>query len=137
MELQVACLTVRHLNHYTKLFSVLVWGHKWTIFMLGWFCPIHLIHWIRRKSVHFGKTSMWGAAFKDHYQHICTSLQKKLQWFSLYFFCVFDLWFIRIKRMWLLFVYLPATVPTTVPPGMCWVFSEILTFLPGRAKLGV
>ena len=47
---------VRHLNYYTKWPSVLVWGYKWTIFMLGWFWPIHLIHWIRQKSVHFGKT---------------------------------------------------------------------------------
>ena len=59
MEPQVTCLSVRHLNHYTIMSSVLVWGYKWTIFMLGWLCPIHLIHWIRRKSVHFGKTRMW------------------------------------------------------------------------------
>ena len=32
--------------------SVLVWGYNWTIFILGWFCQIHLIQW---KSVHFEK----------------------------------------------------------------------------------
>ena len=76
MEPQVACLSVRHLNHYTKLFSVLVWGYKWIIFMIGWFCPIHLIQWIQRKSVHFGKTRLhvqwWGDSKK--YKRTCLSI---------------------------------------------------------------
>ena len=55
---QIACLTVRHLNHYTKLFSVPVWGYNWILFMLRWFCPIRLIHLIGRKSLHFEKTSV-------------------------------------------------------------------------------
>ena len=53
---QIACLTVRHLNHYTKLISVLVWGSYLILFMLGWVCPIRLIHWIQRKYLHFEKT---------------------------------------------------------------------------------
>ena len=56
---QIACLTVRYLNHYTKLFSVLVWGYNWILFMLGWFCPIRLIHLIGRKSLHFEKKLEW------------------------------------------------------------------------------
>ena len=55
---QIPYLDLRHLNHYTKLFSVLVWGHNWMLFMHGWFCPIGLIHLIGRKSLHFGKTSL-------------------------------------------------------------------------------
>ena len=46
--IQIACLTVRHLNHYTRMFSVLVSGWNWMLFMHGWFCPIHLIHQIGR-----------------------------------------------------------------------------------------
>ena len=42
------------LNHYTRMFSVLVLDCIWILFMLGWFCPIHLI---RRKSLHFEKKS--------------------------------------------------------------------------------
>ena len=34
---QTACLTVRHFNHYTRMFSVLVWGCNWILFMHGWF----------------------------------------------------------------------------------------------------
>ena len=47
---QITCLTVRHLKHYTRMFSVLVWGCNWILFMLGWFCPIRLIHLIWRTS---------------------------------------------------------------------------------------
>ena len=54
----VTCLTVRHLNHYTRMFSVLVWGWNWILFMLGWFRPILLIHLIGRKLLHFEKNSM-------------------------------------------------------------------------------
>ena len=50
---QIACLAVGHLNHYTKLFSVLVWHCNSILFMHEWFCPIHLIGW---KSLHFEKT---------------------------------------------------------------------------------
>ena len=55
---QIACIAVRHLNHYTKLFSVLVWGCNWIPFMHGWFCPIRLIHLIGCKSLHFEKTRL-------------------------------------------------------------------------------
>ena len=51
----ITCLAVRHLNHYTKLFSVLVWDCNSIILMGWWFCPICLIHLIWRKSLHFGK----------------------------------------------------------------------------------
>ena len=51
----VTCLSVRHLNHYTRMSPVLLWGYNWAVFTLGWFCPIHRI---QRKSVHFGKTRM-------------------------------------------------------------------------------
>ena len=51
-------LDSRLLNHYTKLFSVLVWGYNWILFMHGWFCPIRLIHLIPRKSLHFEKTRL-------------------------------------------------------------------------------
>ena len=27
----VACLVVRHFNHYTRMFSVLVWGYNWIL----------------------------------------------------------------------------------------------------------
>ena len=55
---QIDCLAVRHLNHYTKLLSVLVWDCNSIIFMYEWFCPIRLIHLIGRKSLHFEKTRM-------------------------------------------------------------------------------
>ena len=29
---QITCLTVRCLNHYTRMFSVLVWGYNWILF---------------------------------------------------------------------------------------------------------
>ena len=54
----IACLTVRHLNHYTTMFSVLVWGCNWILFMHGWFCPIRLIHLIGQKSLHFEKNRL-------------------------------------------------------------------------------
>ena len=52
---QITCLTVRHPNHYTRVFSVFVWGYNWILFMHGWFCPICLIYLIGRKSLHFEK----------------------------------------------------------------------------------
>ena len=52
---KIACLAARHLNHYTKLFSVLVWDCNWIICMHGWFHPIRLIHLIWWKSLHFEK----------------------------------------------------------------------------------
>ena len=52
---QITCLSVRHLNHYTRMFSVLVWGCNWNLFMHGWFCPIRLIYLIGPKSFHFEK----------------------------------------------------------------------------------
>ena len=56
---QVTCLAVSHYNHYTRMFSVLVWSCNWILFMHGWWCPIHLIHLIGRKSLHFEKTRQW------------------------------------------------------------------------------
>ena len=35
---QVTCLAVSHSNHYTRMFSVLVWGCNWILFMHGSFC---------------------------------------------------------------------------------------------------
>ena len=52
---RVICLAVNHSNHYTRRFSVFVWGCNWTLFMHGWFCLIHLIHPIGWKSLHFEK----------------------------------------------------------------------------------
>ena len=49
---QITCLAVRHLNHYTRMFSVLVWGCDWILFMHEWFCQIRLIHLIGQKSLH-------------------------------------------------------------------------------------
>ena len=46
---QITCLAVNHSNHYTRMFSVLVWGSNLILFMHGWFCPIRLIHLIGRK----------------------------------------------------------------------------------------
>ena len=60
---QIACSAVRHLNYYTKLFSVLMWGCISIIFMHGWFCPIRLIHLIGRKSLHFEKSRIVFSAF--------------------------------------------------------------------------
>ena len=40
------------------MFSVLVWGCNWILFMHGWFYPIHLIHLIGRRSLHFEKNSL-------------------------------------------------------------------------------
>ena len=54
-KFKIACLTIRQLNHYTRMFSVLVWGYSWILFMHGWFCPIRLINLIGRKSLHFEK----------------------------------------------------------------------------------
>ena len=41
---QIACLAVRHINHCTKMFSVLVWDCNSIIFMHEWICPICIIH---------------------------------------------------------------------------------------------
>ena len=51
----VTCLTVRHLNHYTRMFSVFVWDCNWVLFMRWWCCPIHLdlIGW---KLLHYEKS---------------------------------------------------------------------------------
>ena len=56
---QVSCLTARHFNLYTRMFSVLAWGYNWILFMHWWFCPIHLIHLIGLKSLHFEKKLGW------------------------------------------------------------------------------
>ena len=53
--IQITCLAVRYFNHYTRMFSVLVRGCNWMPFMHGRFCPIHLIHLIGQKSLHFEK----------------------------------------------------------------------------------
>ena len=37
---QIAGLGVRH---FTRMFSEIVWGCNWMLFMHGWFCPIRLI----------------------------------------------------------------------------------------------
>ena len=50
---QINCLAVRRLSHYTRMFSVLLSGCNWMLFMHGWFCPIRLIHLIGWKSLHF------------------------------------------------------------------------------------
>ena len=47
---QITCLAVSHSNRYARMFSVLVWGCSWIIFMHDWFCPVHLIG---RKLTHF------------------------------------------------------------------------------------
>ena len=56
---QITYLAVRHFNHYTRMFSVLVWGCNWILFTHGWFCPIRLIHLIGWKSLHFEKKNRW------------------------------------------------------------------------------
>ena len=38
------------------MFTVLVWVCNWILFMHGWFCPLHLIHLIGRKPLHFEKS---------------------------------------------------------------------------------
>ena len=53
----VTCLAVRHFNHYTRMFSVLVWGCNWILFMHGCFCPIRLIHLIAQNFLHFEEPS--------------------------------------------------------------------------------
>ena len=53
----IPCLTVRHSNHYTSMFSVVVWGCNWILSMYGWFCLIRLILLIRRKSLRFKKNN--------------------------------------------------------------------------------
>ena len=35
--------SVSHSSHYTRIFSVLLWGCNWILFMHEWFSPIHLI----------------------------------------------------------------------------------------------
>ena len=52
---RITSLTVRHLKHYTRMFSVPVWSYNWILFMCRWFCPVRLIHLIGRKSLHFEK----------------------------------------------------------------------------------
>ena len=52
---QITCLVVKYFNHYTRMFSVLVWGYNWILFKHGWFCSIRLIHLIGQKSLHFEK----------------------------------------------------------------------------------
>ena len=41
------------------MFSVLVWGCNWILFIQWRFCPIRLIHLIGRKSLHFEKKLDW------------------------------------------------------------------------------
>ena len=53
--MEIICITVRHFSHYTRMFSVHMWGCNWILFMHGWFCPIRLIHLIGWKSLHFEK----------------------------------------------------------------------------------
>ena len=53
--IQIAFLPLSHSNHYITMFSVLVWGCNWILFMHGRFCPVRLIHRIRRISLHFDK----------------------------------------------------------------------------------
>ena len=33
---QIACLAVSHSNRYSRMFSMLVWGCNWILFMHGW-----------------------------------------------------------------------------------------------------
>ena len=56
---QIACLAARQFNHYTRMFSMLVWGCNWILFMHGWFCRICLIHLIGRKYLHFEKKTRY------------------------------------------------------------------------------
>ena len=56
---QITCLAVKHFNHYTRIFSVLVWGCNWMLFMNGWFCPI-CFNSSGLKSLHFeNKLDRW------------------------------------------------------------------------------
>ena len=42
---QIACLAVSYSSHYTRMFSVLVLGCNWMLFMHGWFCqPLWPLH---------------------------------------------------------------------------------------------
>ena len=52
---KITYLAVSHFNHYTRMFSVLVWSCNWILLMHRWSCPIHLIHLIEQKSLHFEK----------------------------------------------------------------------------------
>ena len=65
---QITCLAVRHFNHYIRMFSVLVWGCNWILFMHRWFCLIRLIG---QKSHHFEK--------KLDCEHFNTNLSKSLE----------------------------------------------------------
>ena len=56
---QITCLAGSHTNHYTRMFSVPVWGSNWVLFMHGWFWSIRLIHLIRQKSRHLKKRLSW------------------------------------------------------------------------------
>ena len=58
--IHIACWSISHSNHYTRLCSVLVLGCKLILFMHGWLCPIHLVHHLN----HFilKKTLDWIAA---------------------------------------------------------------------------
>ena len=62
---QITCLAVSHSNHYTRMFSMLVWGCNWILFMHRWFCLIRLIHLIGWKSLHFEKETDLQTASKD------------------------------------------------------------------------
>ena len=56
--------SVSHSKHYTTMFSVLVWGYSWILFMHGWFCSIRLIHLIGRKSLYFeNKTTVMDTGY--------------------------------------------------------------------------
>ena len=55
---KIAWLAFSHSNHYIRMFSGLMWGYNWILFMHGWFSPIRLIHPIRWKSLHFEKSRM-------------------------------------------------------------------------------
>ena len=52
---QIACLAVSQSNHYTKMFSGLLWGCNWFIFIYAWFCPIRAIYLNGQKFHHFEK----------------------------------------------------------------------------------
>ena len=76
---QIPCLAVIHSNHYTSMFSVLVWDYKWILSMHGWFCQIHLIRW---KSLHFRCSELcWAQTFQKSCQPVWLGQWSiKLQW---------------------------------------------------------
>ena len=70
---QIARLAVSHSNQYIKMFSLLVWGLNWILFMHRWFCQINLIHLTLKMKI----SSFWKIKWNSYGFHPKINLPRK------------------------------------------------------------